>query len=72
MLEKAHLQLTEVLVITLADLASTCPLIKRASEPLPEVDIIACSYQNVDVECLLPLFFMYHSCLNTLWNLRHR
>lgn len=52
MLEKAHLQLTEVLVITLPDPASTCPLIKRASEPLPEVDIIACSYQNVDIDRL--------------------
>jgi CPA2 family monovalent cation:H+ antiporter-2 len=54
-LEKAHLHQATVLAIALPDPASTRLLLKRALELVPELDIVARSHQNTEIDILTQL-----------------
>ncbi|MEB3179327.1 MAG: cation:proton antiporter [Nostocaceae cyanobacterium] len=51
-LEKAHLDKAKALVIGLPDPASTRLLLKRALELAPELDVVARSHQNAEIDVL--------------------
>ena len=54
-LEKAHLDKAKALAITLPDPASTRLLLQRALELAPELDIVARSHQNEEIDILTQL-----------------
>jgi CPA2 family monovalent cation:H+ antiporter-2 len=54
-LEKAHLDKAKALAIALPDPASTRLLLKRALELAPELDIVARSHQNDEIDLLTQL-----------------
>ncbi len=54
-LEKAHLEKAKALAIALPDPASTRLLLKRALELAPELDIVARSHQNDEIDMLSQL-----------------
>ena len=54
-LEKAHLHKASALAIALPDPASTRLLLKRALELVPELDIVASSHQNKEIDILTQL-----------------
>ncbi|MDJ0617877.1 MAG: cation:proton antiporter [Calothrix sp. MO_192.B10] len=54
-LEKAHLHKATALAIALPDPASTRLLLKRALELVPEIDIVARSHQNTEIDILTQL-----------------
>ena len=54
-LEKAHLHKASALAIALPDPASTRLLLKRALELVPQMDIVARSHQNTEIDILTQL-----------------
>jgi CPA2 family monovalent cation:H+ antiporter-2 len=54
-LEKAHLEKAKALAIALPDPASTRLLLKRALEFAPELDVVARSHQNHEIDLLTQL-----------------
>ncbi|MDJ0675922.1 MAG: cation:proton antiporter [Calothrix sp. MO_167.B42] len=54
-LEKTHLHKARALAIALPDPASTRLLLKRALELVPEMDIVARSHQNTEIDILTQL-----------------
>ena len=54
-LEKAHLHKASALAIALPDPASTRLLLKRALELVPQLDIVARSHQNTEIDILTQL-----------------
>lgn len=54
-LEKAHLELAKALAIALPDPASTRLLLKRALEFAPQLDVVARSHENSEIDLLTQL-----------------